>query len=204
MNRATQLARGAATASVALFLAAFSHGIAGGEAPGSVGLALAAIIALAASVAFIGRRATPVRTTLAVVAGQGAFHVLFGVGSGPASGQFVPSGGGHHGTMAFVETAGAASIPGHAAHGAAMLIGHALAAVVTIVYLLVFERTAWAALATATRRFVLVLTGRAGEPVAVVVAPEPRRASLAPPALRSRLRFAALRYRGPPRPPAFA
>ncbi|MCD5345843.1 hypothetical protein PX701_01110 [Agromyces sp. H3Y2-19a] len=204
MNRATQLARGAATASVALFLAAFSHGVAGGEAPGSVGLALAAIVALGASVAFVGRRTTPVRTALAVIASQAAFHLLFGVGSGPASGEFVTTGGGHHATMAFVESAGAASTAAHDGHGAAMLIGHALAAVATIVYLLVLERTAWSALATATRRFALVFAGRAGEPVAIIAPPTPRLATLVPPALRSRLRFAALRYRGPPLLPAFA
>ncbi|UOQ87866.1 hypothetical protein MUN74_11195 [Agromyces endophyticus] len=204
MNRATQLARGAATASVALFLAAFSHGVAGGEAPGSVGLVLAAIVALATSVAFVGRRNSPVRTALAVVASQGAFHLLFGVGAGPSSGQFVANGAGHHATMAFVETAGTGSTVAHAGHDGAMLVGHALAAVATIVYLLAVERTAWSALASATRRFVLVLTGRAGEPVAVAAPYRLDRSAVAPPVLRSRLRFAALRYRGPPLLPAFA
>lgn len=204
MNRATQLVRGAATASVALFLAAFSHGVAGGEAPGSVGLALAAFVALGASVALVGRRTSPVRTALAVVVSQAAFHLLFGVGAGPASGEFVAGGAGHHATMAFVETAGAASVAAHSDHGTAMLIGHAIAAVATIVYLVAFERTAWAAFAAATRRFVLVLTGRAGVPAPVLAGHRPGRSAFVPPVLRSRLRFAALRYRGPPLLPAFA
>ncbi|MFB9641152.1 hypothetical protein [Agromyces lapidis] len=206
MNRATQLARGAATASVALFLAAFSHGVAGGEAPGGVGLALAGIVALGASVAFVGRRTSPVRTALAVLVSQGAFHLLFGVGAGPSTGQFVVSGHGHHGTVSFVDASGAAASSAHAGHGeTAMLAGHVLAAALTIVYLLVIERVTWSALAAATRRFVLVLSGRAGEPVPVVA---PLRLlgldAQVPPRLRSRLRFAALRYRGPPALLAFA
>lgn len=209
MNRATQLARGAATASVALFLAAFSHGVAGGEAPGGVGLALAAIVALGASVAFVGRRTTPVRTALAVIVSQGAFHLLFGVGAGAGTGEFVVSGAGHHQTVAFVDAGGAAAHAGHAAHAGlgvgAMFAGHALAAVLTIVYLLAVERVAWAALAAATRRFVLVLSGRAAEPVVVAEQPaRPRLGAVAPLRLSSRLRFAALRYRGPPSLLAFA
>ncbi|MFE6965338.1 hypothetical protein ACFVAJ_09505 [Agromyces sp. NPDC057679] len=207
MNRATQLARGAATASVALFLAAFSHGVAGGEAPGGVGLALAGIVALGASVAFVGRRSSPVRTALAVLVSQGAFHLLFGVGAGTGTGQFVVSGHGHHETVSFVDAgAAAASSAVHAGHGdTAMLAGHVLAAALTIVYLLVIERAAWSALAAATRRFVLVLSGRAAEPVPVAA---PSRllglGASAQPRLRSRLRFAALRYRGPPSLLAFA
>lgn len=209
MNRATQLARGTATASVALFLAAFSHGVAGGEAPGGVGLALAGIIALGASTAFIGRRTSPVRTALAVLVSQGAFHLLFGVGAGQGTGSFVVSGAGHHQTVSFVDAAagagGAAAQSAHAGHAfaefgdAAMFAGHALAAALTIVYLLAVERVAWAALAAATRRFVLVLSGRAAEPAVVAARPGLARLdAFAPPRLRSRLRFAALRYRGPP------
>ncbi|MFF2273014.1 hypothetical protein ACFVTX_12110 [Agromyces sp. NPDC058136] len=211
MNRATQLARGTATASIALFLAAFSHGIAGGEAPGGVGLALAGIVALGASTALIGRRTSPVRTALAVLVSQGAFHLLFGIGAGPGTGSFVVSGAGHHQTVAFVDAAaGAAAQSAHAGHAfaefgdAAMFAGHALAAVLTIVYLLAVERVAWAALAGATRRVVLVLSGRAAEPAVVAAGPGLARLdAFAPPRLRSRLRFAALRYRGPPSPLAF-
>lgn len=206
MNRATQLARGAATASVALFLAAFSHGVAAGEAPGGVGLALAGIVALGASVAFVGRCTSPVRTALAVLVSQGAFHLLFGVGAGSATGQFVVNGHGHHETVSFVDAGGAVASSAHAGHGdTAMLAGHVLAAALTIVYLLVIERAAWSALAAATRRFVLVLSGRAAEPAPVGAPSRPLGLGAAAlPRLRSRLRFAALRYRGPPRLPAFA
>ncbi|MBM7832864.1 hypothetical protein JOE59_003569 [Agromyces cerinus] len=203
MNRAAQLARGSATAVVALFLAAFSHGIAAGEAPGAVGLVLAGIVALAASVAFVGRRSTPLRTTLAVIVSQGAFHLLFGVGAGAgaSSGSFVVSGtAGHHQAVAFVDgAAGAAGAApaGHVHADTAMLVGHALAAVATIVYLLAVEQAAWRTLTAAARRFVLRLT----EPVpslALLVPVVRRVLATRVPQLRSRLRFTALGSRGPP------
>ncbi|KRC61221.1 hypothetical protein ASE14_09890 [Agromyces sp. Root81] len=196
MNRAAQLARGSATAVVALFLAAFSHGVAGGEAPGGVGLVLAGIVALGASVAFVGRRATPLRTTLAVIVSQGTFHLLFGVGAGASTGSFVASGDGHHQTVAFVDGAAAATA-GHVHADTAMLLGHALAAVATIVYLLAVEQAAWRAVAAAARRFVLRLTSPV-PPLALPLAAVRRPASTRVPQLRSRLRFTALGSRGPP------
>lgn len=196
MNRATQLARGAATASVALFLAAFSHGVAGREAPGGVGLALAAIVALGASVAFIGRRSTPVRTALAVVASQVAFHVLFGVGAGDGA-RLVVHGTGHHQTVAVLEGT-ATDHAAHAAHnGAPMLVGHAIAAVLTVVYLLAVEAAAWRSLASAARRFAVRLTGGTAPVPALFVIPRTvAQATYARP--RERLLLPGLRYRGPP------
>ena len=207
MTRAAQLARGAATASVAVVLAAFSHGIAGREAPGAVGLALGAVVALGASVAFVGRRSTTLRTALAVIVSQGAFHLLFGVGA--ASGTaLVVTGARHHPSLAFVEgvaaVAGQGQTQGHAGHtNAAMLIGHAIAAVLTIAYLLVFERAVWLALGAAARRLVLRLTTTT-EPVAVTASVPPRRPGTTRPRLRGRLLLAALRYRCPPFAPASA
>ncbi|WP_448006408.1 hypothetical protein [Agromyces bauzanensis] len=201
MNRATQLARGAITAAVALFLAAFSHGVAAGEAPGGVGLVFAALVALAASVALIGRRTSPVRVALAVIVSQGAFHLLFGVGAGGGD-RLVVSGTGHHQVVTVVE--GAAPAVAHTAHSdVAMLIAHALAAVLTIVYLLAVEAAAWRSLAGTARRLVGRLTGATA--VVPVVVPVQRPTTGAVPVLpRSRLLNSALRYRGPPAPLAFA
>ena len=201
MTRAAQLARGAATASVAVVLAAFSHGIAGREAPGAVGLALAAVVALGASVALVGRRSTPVRTAVAVIVSQGAFHLLFGVGAA-SSGALVVTGAGHHPSLAFVEgvaaVAGQGQTQGHPGHtDAAMLLGHAIAAALTIVYLLAFERAVWLALGAAARRLVLRLTTTT-EPVAMTAAVPAHRPGTTRPGLRGRLLFAELRYRGPP------
>lgn len=203
MNRAAQLARGSGTAVVALFLAAFSHGVAAGEAPGTIGLLLAGIVALAASVAFVGRRSTPLRTMLAVIISQGAFHLLFGVGAGATTGSFVVSGGGHHPTAAFADggaaaTAAGSAVPaGHLHADTAMLIGHAVAAVATMAFLLAFEQAAWRAVATAARRFALRLTAPVPQ-LALLPPVVDRVASTSAPRLRSRLRFTALGSRGPP------
>lgn len=200
MNRATQLARGATTAAIALFLAAFSHGVAAGEAPGGVGLVFASLVALAASVAFVGRRTTPIRVALAVTVSQGAFHLLFGVGAG--SGGLVVSGTGHHQVVTIAE--GAAPAAAHAAHAdVAMLAAHALAAVLTIVYLLAAEGVVWRALAGTARRFVGRLTGAVTLAPAVVTVPGPA-IDAAPVRPRSRLLNSGLRYRGPPARLAFA
>jgi hypothetical protein len=200
VNRATQLARGATTAAIALFLAAFSHGVAAGEAPGLVGLVFAALVALAASVAFVGRRVTPIRVVLAVIVSQGAFHLLFGVGAGGGGG-LVVSGTGHHQVVTVVE--GVAPVA-HAAHAEiGMLVSHALAAVLTIVYLLAAESVVWRSLAGSARRLVGRLTG--ATTLAPVVISELRPAVDAALVLpRSRLFDAGLRSRGPPQLPAFA
>lgn len=201
MNRATQLARGASTAAVALFLAAFSHGVAAGEAPGGVGLVFAALLALAASVAFVGRRTSSVRVALAVIMSQGAFHLLFGVGAGGAD-RLVVSGTGHHQVVTVVE--GAAPAVTHTAHAdATMLVAHALAAALTIAYLLAVEAAAWRSLAGTARRLVGRLTGATTVAPVVVAVPRPT-ADARPVLLRSRLRYAGLRDRGPPAPLAFA
>ena len=199
MTRAAQLARGTATASVAVVLAAFSHGIAGREAPGMVGLALAAVVAVGASVAFVGRRSTPLRTALAVLVSQAAFHLLFGVGA-TGGGTLVATGSGHHQTLTLAEgaatiTAQPAGHPGHA--DAAMLAGHAIAAALTIAYLLVLERAVWLSLTAAARRFVLRLTTTT-EPVAVAGVATAPLVGTTRMSLHGRLAFTALRYRGPP------
>lgn len=202
MNRAEQLARGTATGGVAVFLAAFSHGVAGGEAPGAIGLLIAMMVSLAASVAFVGRRSTPLRIALAVVVSQGAFHLLFGVGVATSGGAFIAGGSPHHPTLTFIEatsTTGAAAIhPDHAA--TAMLIGHAVAAALTIVYLLAVERFAWRALTATADRFVHALAGASEvEPIAIAGLARVRPVATTHLALRSRLRHTALGYRGPPR-----
>lgn len=202
MTRAAQLVRGASAAAIAVALAGFSHGIAGREAPGAVGLVLAGVVALAASVALIGRRSTPLRTTIAVLVSQGAFHLLFGVGAGGQAASVTigarPGGhAGHAGVVAVVD--GAGPVVAHADHDlAAMLVGHAIAGALTVLYLLAVERAAWQAARTAARRFVLRMTG-ANLPV-----PHPVRSTrgwvllCVRRLLRTCLLLAALRYRGPP------
>ncbi|MGX5697020.1 hypothetical protein ACWKWP_12540 [Agromyces soli] len=200
MNRATQLARGAAAAAVAVFLAAFSHGVAAGEAPGWVGLVLSGLVALGVSVALLGRRGGPLRTVLAVGASQAVFHLLFSLGTGDPSVLEV-SGSGHH---QHVSVAASAMTASHGHGDTAMLLGHVAAGIATVLYLLAVEAAAWRALSRAVRGFVRSVT-RIDAPAPVPVA----RAAAARPAverarLRGRALLAQLRHRGPPAAPAFA
>lgn len=197
MNRATQLVRGAAAASVAMFLAAFSHGVAAGEAPGWAGLALSGVLALAASVAFVGRRSGIVRTALAVGVSQLGFHLLFSLGTGDAALLRV-SGEGHHQRVSVADGLLVAGAPMHAHGDGAMLLGHVLAGLSTVVYLLAVEAAAWRMLARAVRGFVRRIV-RAVFPVAAAGAAEPQFPEAVQRArLRGRALLAQLRHRGPP------
>ncbi|GAA2445025.1 hypothetical protein [Agromyces soli] len=211
MNRATQLARGAAAAAVALFLAAFSHGAAAGEAPGGPGLALSAFVALAVSVALVGRRSSPLRVVLATAASQLVFHLLFsvGAGAGGAGALLRVSGDAHHPTVtALPDASGATAAPllGHGHTDAAMLLGHVLAWLATVAYLLAVEAAAWRALRRTARA---VLVRAVDEASALAAIPVPAGPLVRPLArdrarLRGRQLVAQLRHRGPPRHPAFA
>ncbi len=213
MNRATQLARGAAAAAVALFLAAFSHGVAAGEAPGWPGLALSAFVALAVSVALVGRRSSPLRVVLATAASQLVFHLLFSVGAGAGGGALLRvSGDAHHPTVTMLPDASAgplasgAAVVGHGHTDAAMLLGHVLAWLATVAYLLAVEAAAWRALRRAARA---VLVRAVDEASALAAVPVPAGPLVRPLArdrarLRGRQLLAQLRHRGPPRHPAFA
>jgi len=220
VNRATQLARGAAAAAVALFLAAFSHGVAAGEAPGWPGFALAVFVALVVSVALVGRRSSPVRVVLATAASQLVFHLLFSVGAGGGGGALLRvSGDAHHPTVTVLpDASGVAPAPGGAVAGtaaaaaghghtdAAMLAGHLLAWLVTVAYLLAVEAAAWRALRRAARA---VLARVVGEASALAAVPAPAGPLVQPRArdrarLRGRQLIAQLRHRGPPPVPAFA
>lgn len=213
MNRATQLARGAAAAAVALFLAAFSHGVAAGEAPGWPGLALSAFVALAVSVALVGRRSSPLRVVLSTAASQLVFHLLFSVGAGAGGGALLRvSGDAHHPTVTMLPDASAgslasgAAVVGHGHTDAAMLLGHVLAWLATVAYLLAVEAAAWRALRRAAQA---VLVRAVDEASALAAVPVPAGPLVRPLArdrarLRGRQLLAQLRHRGPPRHPAFA
>ncbi len=203
-SRWARVARGGLVASIAVFVAAFSHVAAGGSAPGSAGTALAVAFALLASIAVAGRRLTLPRIAVAVTVSQFFFHLVFTLG-GASSVTITQSG--HHGAVIVSGATGAAGAAGAAdaaAHldhsGGWMWIAHAVAAVVTIVFLWRGERELWRVVSTTTRRLVAVLRGRP-----VVVPAVSQGLAVRVPAL-SRTVFrddlgvvlSALRHRGPP------
>ncbi|SFN70471.1 hypothetical protein [Mycetocola miduiensis] len=131
--RRTRVTRGVLAAAVSTFTAAFSHGVASGEAPSIVALAVASVLAVAVCVALAGR-ATPARLTVAVAASQAAFHGLFGA-LPDTSGTATQSG--HHGMVVLT----ADVVPHvHQSADVVMWLGHAAAAAVTIAALQHGER----------------------------------------------------------------
>lgn len=159
-TRGVRVARGVVTSGVAILVAAVSHMAGGGEAPGVVGVAIAAAFALPVSTFLAGRTISVLRLAIAVAFSQGAFHLLFSVGAATsASTRMI---GGHHGMGGHVvttvtgggtETAAMAGMH----HGPAMCAAHVLAAAVTCVALRFGERAFWDLVALARTALVVVL-----------------------------------------------
>lgn len=194
-SRWARVARGGLIASIAVFVAAFSHVAAGGSAPGWAGTAIALAFALLASIAVAGRRLTPWRIAVAVVVSQFFFHLVFSIGA-PTSVTMMQNG--HHGPVLVGGAADPVASMDHS--GGGMWIAHAIAAVVTIVFLWRGERELWRVLATAARQLATVLWGA---PVVVSVVSHGVAVQVSP---VSRLLFrddlgvvlSSLRHRGPP------
>ncbi|KDP91386.1 MULTISPECIES: hypothetical protein [Clavibacter] len=159
-TRGVRVARGVVTSGVAILVAAVSHMAGGGEAPGVVGVVIAAAFALPVSTFLAGRTISVLRLAIAVAFSQGAFHLLFSVGAATtASTRMV---GGHHGmggsvltTVAGGGTETAAMAGMH--HGPGMWAAHVLAAAVTCVALRFGERAFWDLVALARTALVVVL-----------------------------------------------
>ncbi|MBF4617578.1 hypothetical protein ITJ44_05765 [Clavibacter sp. VKM Ac-2873] len=173
-TRGVRVARGVVTSGVAILVAAVSHMAGGGEAPGVVGVVIAAAFALPVSTFLAGRTLSVLRLAIAVAFSQGAFHLLFSVGAATtASTRMV---GGHHGMGGHVLTtaAGSAGSTGTAAdtaaggaadaaamagmhHGPGMWAAHVLAVAVTCVALRFGERAFWDLVALARTALVVML-----------------------------------------------
>ncbi|MBF4620787.1 hypothetical protein [Clavibacter sp. VKM Ac-2542] len=163
-TRGVRVARGVVTSGVAILVAAVSHMAGGGEAPGVVGVVIAAAFALPVSTFLAGRTISVLRLAIAVAFSQGAFHLLFSVGAATTASTWMV--GGHHGMGGHVLTtvAGSAeSAAGGAAamagmhHGPGMWAAHVLAAAVTCVALRFGERAFWDLVALARTALVVVL-----------------------------------------------
>lgn len=155
-TRWARLARGWLTASVAVFVAAFSHLVGGGSTPGLMGVVLALAFAVPVSIALAGKSLSLVRLSVSVGFSQFLFHLLFGMGASAAP-TLIETGSPHH-----VAVSVAAAAPGVAAHGLAhlgpwMWVAHALAAVVTIVALRRGEKAFWSLVEFTRTRLVAVL-----------------------------------------------
>ncbi|WP_382308846.1 hypothetical protein [Herbiconiux sp. UC225_62] len=155
-SRGVRVARGLIAAGIAVFVAAFSHAAAGGEAPGPVGLALALALSAVVCVVVARRRLSFTSLTISVLISQFTLHILFGVGAGAGRGVVLTQTT-HHGHVAMTTATDASIAAPHPGHDSGwMWLGHALAAVVTIALLHRGERTVRDLLVLARTRLEIV------------------------------------------------
>lgn len=116
---------------MAIFAALAGHVSAGGAMPGPLGIAVPWVLSFMVCVLLAGRRLSAVRLTFSVAISQFLFHVLFVLGTVSSSGVVAPH---VHGAPVVLP-----AITGNAdtvvALDATMWVGHAFAALVTIVAL---------------------------------------------------------------------
>ncbi|MBB5632341.1 hypothetical protein BKA04_000564 [Cryobacterium mesophilum] len=192
MTRWARVARGSVAAVVSLFVAAFSHSVAGGSLPGVAGISLCLTFSIIVCTALAGHRMPRVRLAASIVASQAMYHGIFGsLGSSTVASA---------GTIGHVHTASIdfGAIPAHVHSSGDMLFAHVVAAFVTFLVLAFGERSVLATL-EATRRFALSLLPQSAD---VPLASTPAR--LLPSRVRrtipqhQRAVQSGLRYRGPP------
>ena len=152
-GRGIRALRGTAAAAIAVLVASTAHTLAGGVAPPAWLVVAVTILAAPLSVALVGRRRSVLRLSAAVVTAQVALHAAFAaIGSAaPAS---MPAGHHHLALPPDVSVDPAATT---------MSVGHALAAIVTIVILAWGERML-AAIARGIRRLLALAPHRLPHP----------------------------------------
>jgi hypothetical protein len=140
-TRWARFARGWLAAVFSTLVAAASHTLAGGESPSVVSLAIALAFAGIVCIALTGKTVSLSRLAVAVLLSQAAFHTLFSTMTAPA-GSPPPAGiGGHDHGATVVMLAGGATGTHHSEGW--MWLGHAAAALVTIVTLRYGEGAFW-------------------------------------------------------------
>lgn len=146
-SRWGRFVRGWLTASFAVFVAALSHVVAGGAAPGPVSLVLALAFSGMVCVVLAGKSLSLWRSSVSVGFSQVVLHALFGLVGGAASPILTSSG--HHGpvtlstgTMARADSMGM-SLAGSSGVDVWMWAAHGVAAVLTIVAVHRGEKAFW-------------------------------------------------------------
>ncbi len=182
-SRWARVARGGAAAIVAILAAAVSHTLAGGAAPTPFGLGASLVIAGALCTVLAGRSPSLARLTVSVGLSQALFHLVFSNFGSLAVATH------HSESMATMS-----AMPSHA--DPSMWVGHALAALVTVLIFGYAESAFWAladgARLALTRLFAVVVPVTPAVPRLSVVIGR----VFAPRELV--LLFASLQRRGPP------
>jgi hypothetical protein len=198
-TRWARFARGWIVAGFSTFVAALSHTVGGGAAPGLLAVVVSLAFAGILSIALAGRTLSIWRLSVAVVASQLIFHGLFSLGG--AGGHLATTDAvtahAHHGGQAVLMAASGSAGAMAADHGWLMTAAHVLAAVITVVALRFGERAFWGLFSTAMVAVRALLRDAAVVPIghrppagALSVVVQSPRQRLAP------LRL--MRHRGPP------
>jgi hypothetical protein len=147
-----RVVRGLVAATIAVFVSAFAHVLAGGAVPDSGGLALAFAFAALASIALAGRTVSRIRVGVSVILSQGLFHVLFDLtATAHVAHTTHTMGMTMGGTMPTVTTTALMPTDGW------MWLAHGVAAAITIVALAWGERAFWGLLDSARLALTLAL-----------------------------------------------
>jgi hypothetical protein len=144
--------RGLVASTIAVFVAAFAHVIAGGSVPDLGGLALAFAFSALASIALAGRTVSRVRIGASVILSQGVFHLLFDLtATAHVAAATHTMGMNMGGTMPTVTTTPLMLADGW------MWLAHGVAAAITIVALAWGERAFWGLLESVRLALTLAL-----------------------------------------------
>lgn len=200
-TRWARFARGWIVAGFSTFVAALSHTVGGGAAPGVLAVVVSLAFAGIVSIALSGRSLSTWRLSLAVLLSQLIFHGLFSFGGAGGRLTTTDAAAGHaHGAgqsvMLMPAGSGAMSTGDH---GLMMTLAHIIAAVVTVVALRFGERSFWGLFATAAVVLRSLVRAISLSPIPLI-----RRAIVAVspwlPPRDLRVLLSPMRHRGPPVP----
>lgn len=183
-SRWARVARGLAAAAFATFVAAFSHVVAGGSAPGIFGIAASLVISSMLCTVLTARALSLWRLTASVALSQLLFHALF-------SGLGAPVAATHHMDSMVMDAAATHSHP-----DAVMWLAHTAAGVVTVITFRYAEAAFWGLADTARlllARLLAIVVPAPAAPASPTVAVERR---FVPRDLA--LLLSSMRHRGPP------
>ncbi|MEO6942420.1 MAG: hypothetical protein ABI238_00855 [Terrimesophilobacter sp.] len=192
MTRWARVARGTVAAVVSLFIAAFSHSLAGGALPGIAGISLFLVFSVMVCTALAGRRVPRLRLGISIVASQAMYHWLFG-----SLGATVVSIGGsvghvHNAPIDF------GAISTHVHSEGDMLLAHIAAAIATFAVLAFGERSIAATIQAARKLILSLFPEFTDSPLANVPGRLVRSGLQYSLPQHRRVDHSGLRHRGPP------
>jgi len=199
-TRWARFARGWIVAAFSTFVAALSHTVGGGAAPGLLAVVVSLAFAGIVSIALSGRSLSTWRLAVAVLVSQLIFHGLFSFGGagGRLAATDLTTGHAHAaGQSVQLMPAGAAEVMSVGDHGLMMTLAHIIAAVVTVVALRFGERAFWGLFTTATVALTALVKVIVLTPIPNIPRTIPALATFLPPRDLLVL-LSPMRHRGPP------